>query len=343
MENGAKKKLNKKSLIAIILCAVIVFGIVSYDFISGRSSCEKTSVAMGTVVTVKLFGFGAKNDLDKIETEINGLENSVLSWRKEGSDVYRINKGSGTQVSVSPDTVKIIGQCIDISDDCGGVFDITIGNVTKLWNFGGDNQRLPSDDEIKTALGSVGYKNVSISGNAVQIKKGQSLDLGAVGKGFVCDKIKELLDKGRTKSAVVSVGGSLLIYGNRTFSVGIVNPDNDKQSMGTLKLKDTCVSTSGNYEKYFEQDGKRYHHILNATTGYPATSEFKSVTVVCESGLISDALSTVCYIAGYRKSVEILKKFDAEAVFIFNNNTVRVTDGLSGKFTVTDDSYTLDK
>ena len=343
MENGAKKKLNKKSLIAIILCAVIVFGIVSYDFISGRSSCEKTSVAMGTVVTAKLFGFGAKNDLDKIETEINGLENSVLSWRKEGSDVYRINKGSGTQVSVSPDTVKIIGQCIDISDDCGGVFDITIGNVTKLWDFGGNNQRLPSDDEIKTALGSVGYKNVSISGNAVQIKKGQSLDLGAVGKGFVCDKIKELLDKGRTKSAVVSVGGSLLIYGNRTFSVGIINPDNDKQSMGTLKLKDTCVSTSGNYEKYFEQDGKRYHHILNATTGYPATSEFKSVTVVCESGLISDALSTVCYIAGYRKSIEILKKFDAEAVFIFNNNAVRVTDGLSGKFTVTDDSYTLDK
>lgn len=343
MENGAKKKLNKKSLIAIILCAVIVFGIVSYDFISGRSSCEKTSVAMGTVVTVKLFGFGAKNDLDKIETEINGLENSVLSWRKEGSDVYRINKGSGTQVSVSPDTVKIIGQCIDISDDCGGVFDITIGNVTKLWDFGGDNQRLPSDDEIKTALGSVGYKNVSISGNAVQIKKGQSLDLGAVGKGFVCDKIKELLDKGRTKSAVISVGGSLLIYGNRTFSVGIINPDNDKQSMGTLKLKDTCVSTSGNYEKYFEQDGKRYHHILNAKTGYPATSEFKSVTVVCESGLISDALSTVCYIAGYRKSIEILKKFDAEAVFIFNNNAVRVTDGLSGKFTVTDDSYTLDK
>lgn len=343
MENGAKKKLNKKSLIAVILCAVIVFGIVSYDFISGRSSCEKTSVAMGTVVTVKLFGFGAKNDLDKIETEINGLENSVLSWRKEGSDVYRINKGSGTQVSVSPDTVKIIGQCIDISDDCGGVFDITIGNVTKLWDFGGNNQRLPSDDEIKTELGNVGYKNVSISGNAVQIKKGQSLDLGAVGKGFVCDKIKELLDKGRTKSAVVSVGGSLLIYGNRTFSIGIVNPDNDKQSMGTLKLKDTCVSTSGNYEKYFEQDGKRYHHILNAKTGYPATSEFKSVTVVCESGLISDALSTVCYIAGYRKSIEILKKFNAEAVFIFNNNAVRVTDGLSGKFTVTDDSYTLDK
>lgn len=343
MKNGAKNKFNKKSLIAVILCAVIVFGIVSYDFISGRNSCEKTSVAMGTVVTFNLYGFGAKNDLDKIETEINGLENSVLSWRKKGSDVYRINESAGASVSVSPDTAKIIGQCIDISDDCGGVFDITIGNVTKLWDFGGNNQRLPSDDEIKTALGSVGYKNVSISGNAVRINKGQSLDLGAVGKGFACDKIKDLLTKGRTKSAVVSVGGSLLIYGNRTFPIGIVNPDNDKQSMGTLKLKDTCVSTSGNYEKYFEKDGKRFHHILNATTGYPATSEFKSVTVVCSSGLLSDALSTVCYIAGYRKSVDILKEYDAEAVFIFNNNAVKVTDGLADKFTVTDDSYTLDK
>ena len=343
MKNGAKNKFNKKSLIAVILCAVIVFGIVSYDFISGRNSCEKTSVAMGTVVTFNLYGFGAKNDLDKIETEINGLENSVLSWRKKGSDVYRINESAGASVSVSPDTAKIIGQCIDISDDCGGVFDITIGNVTKLWDFGGNNPRLPSDDEIKTALGSVGYKNVSISGNAVRINKGQSLDLGAVGKGFACDKIKDLLAKGRTKSAVVSVGGSLLIYGNRTFPIGIVNPDNDKQSMGTLKLKDTCVSTSGNYEKYFEKDGKRYHHILNATTGYPATSEFKSVTVVCSSGLLSDALSTVCYIAGYRKSVDILKEYDAEAVFIFNNNAVKVTDGLADKFTVTDDSYTLDK
>lgn len=343
LDNVVKKKLNKKSLTAIILCAVIVFGIVAYDFFNGRSSCEKTTVAMGTVVTLKLFGFEADNDLDKIETEINGLENSVLSWRKEGSDVYRINGGAGSPVSVSPDTVKIIGQCSEISADCNGVFDLSIGNVTKLWDFGGENQRLPSENEIKAALGNVGYKNVSVSGNAVQIKKGQSLDLGAVGKGFTCDKIKELLDKGKTKSAVISVGGSLLIYGGRSFSVGIVNPDNDKQSMGTLKLKNVCVSTSGNYEKFFEQDGKRYHHILNATTGYPATSEFKSVTVVCESGLLSDALSTACYIVGYRKSVEILKKYDAEAVFIFNNNAVKVTDGLSDKFTVTDDGYTLDK
>lgn len=343
MKNGEKRKFNKKALIAIVLCAAIVFGIVAYDFASGRSSSEKTTVAMGTIVTIKLFGFGTQNELEKVESEINGLENSVLSWRKKGSDIYRINEGAGGDVSVSPDTVNILGQCIEISGKCNGVFDVTIGNVTKLWDFGGNNQRLPTSNEIKSALTNVGYKNVTVSGKSVQIKKGQALDLGAVGKGFACDKIKELLQKGKTKSAIVSVGGSLLIYGNRTFSVGIVNPDNDGQSMGTLKLRDVCVSTSGSYEKFFEQDGKTYHHILNATTGYPATSEFKSVTVVSDSGLLSDALSTVCFIVGYRKSIEILKQYDAEAVFIFKNNAVKVTDGLSNKFSVTDDSFNLDK
>lgn len=343
MKKVTEHKLNKKSLTAIILCAVILFGIVSYDFISGKSSCEKTDVAMGTVITLKLFGFGAKDDLERIDNEINGLETSVLSWRKEGSDVYRINSGAGEYVSVSPDTVSIIKECTKLSEKCGGKFDISVGPVTKLWDFGGDNQRLPEKSEIESALSNVDYTKIEVSGNAVKIAKGQSVDLGAVGKGFACDRVKELLKNGKTKSAVISVGGSLLLYGKKTFSVGIVDPENDKASMGTLKLRDTCVSTSGDYEKFFEQDGKTYHHILNAKTGYPATSEFKSVTVVCESGLLSDALSTVCFLVGYRKSIEILKEYDAEAVFIFKDKTVKTTNGLSGKFKLTNDSYTVEK
>lgn len=343
MKKVAEHKLNKKSLTAIILCAVILFGIVSYDFISGKSSCEKTDVAMGTVITLKLFGFGAKDDLERIDNEISGLETSVLSWRKEGSDVYRINSGAGEYVSVSPDTVSIIKECTELSEKCGGKFDISVGPVTKLWDFGGDNQRLPEKSEIESALSNVDYTKIEVSGNAVKIAKGQSVDLGAVGKGFACDRVKKLLKNGKTKSAVISVGGSLLLYGKKTFSVGIVDPENDKASMGTLKLRDTCVSTSGDYEKFFEQDGKTYHHILNAKTGYPATSEFKSVTVVCESGLLSDALSTVCFLVGYQKSIEILKEYDAEAVFIFKDKTVKTTDGLSGKFKLTNDSYTVEK
>lgn len=343
VNNVAIGKVNKKTVTAIILCAVIIFGIVAYDFINGKSSCEKTDVAMGTVVTLKLFGLSAKDDLERIDNEIDGLETSVLSWRKEGSDIYRINSGAGEFVSVSPDTVAVIKKCTELSEECGGKFDITVGPVTRLWDFGGDNQRLPEKSEIESALSNVDYTKIEISGNAVKIAEGQSVDLGAVGKGFACDRVRELLKNGKTKSAVISVGGSLLLYGKKTFTVGIVDPENDKASMGTLKLRDTCVSTSGDYEKFFEQDGKTYHHILNAKTGYPSAGEFKSVTVVCESGLLSDALSTVCFLVGYQKSIEILEKYDAEAVFIFKDKTVKTTDGLSGKLELTNDSYTVEK
>lgn len=343
MKKLAKHKLNKKSVVAIILCAAVVLGIVSYDFMSGKASCEKTDVAMGTVVTIKLFGFGAQSDLERIDSEINDLEASVLSWRKEGSDIYRINNGAGEYISVSPDTVSIIKKCTELSEKSGGKFDISVGSVTKLWDFGGDNQRLPEKSEIESALSNVGYTKFEIAGSAVKIAEGQSLDLGAVGKGFACDRVKELLDNRKAESAIVSVGGSLLLYGRKTFNVGIVDPENDKASMGTLKLRDTCVSTSGDYEKVFEQDGKTYHHILNAKTGYPAASEFRSVTVVCKSGLLSDALSTVCFLVGYRKSIEILEEYDAEAVFIFKDKSVKITDGLSEKFKLTNDSYTVEK
>ena len=111
--------------------------------------------------------------------------------------------------------------------------------------------------------------------------------------------------------------------------------------MGTLKLSEVCVSTSGNYEKFFVENNKTYHHILNAKTGYPADSSLSSVTVVCESGVLSDALSTACYILGYNDSLELLKKYDAEAVFVFKDKTVRVTDGLESKFTLTDESFVI--
>lgn len=343
MKNESKRKFNKKALVALIVCAAVILGIIFFDFIGSKQSCEKTDVAMGTVVSYKLFGLGGEDILENINTEIKSFETSVLSWRSEGSDIYRINSDAGDFVSVSPDTADIVTQCLELSEDSNGVFDITIGQVAKLWDFGGDNQRLPSKDEITSALKTVNSENVTVSGNAVRIQSGQALDLGAVGKGAACDRAREILNGSKVDSAVISVGGSVLLYGDRSFSVGIINPQNDKATMGTLKLKSTCVSTSGDYEKYFEQAGKRYHHILNATTGYSAASEFQSVTVVCESGLLSDALSTVCYIVGYRKSIEILEKYDAEAVFIFKSNAVKVTEGLSKSFELTDDSYTVDE
>ena len=336
-----RKKANKKAVLALIVCAVLIVGIVLADLVKSRSEFSDTTIAMGTVVSIRLFGSDGEEAAAQIENSINETEKALLSWREKNSDVERINASAGEAVSVSTETVEIISKALDVSRSCEGAFDITVGKLTELWDFGGEDQRLPSEDEITEALGTVGYSSVKITDTAVLTADKQKLDLGAIGKGAACDRVRDYLSSTSTDSAVISVGGSLLLYGGRSFNIGIVNPANDKEAMGTLELSDICVSTSGNYEKFFVEDGKAYHHILDARTGYPADSRLSSVTVVCDSGVLSDALSTACYILGYNDSLALLELYDAEAVFIFKDNTVRITDGLEDKFTLTDESFVI--
>ena len=326
-------------IIAVIICCAILIGTVGYDLFKNRSEYDATTIAMGTVINIKLFGSDGEKTASEIESKIGYIEKKLLSRNVSDSDIGRINSAGEKSVNVNDKTSEIISRSLKISSDCGGVFDISIGNITKLWDFGGENQRVPGAEEINSQLPFVSYKAITVNGNAVKIGNGQSLDLGAVGKGVACDEIKDLLSKTKTKSAVISVGGSLLIYGESEYKIGIINPGDDSKSMGTLKLSDTCVSTSGNYEKTFTQDGITYHHILDAGTGYPAESDLTSVTVVCKSGLDSDALSTSCYILGYESSLSLLKKYDADAVFVYKDKTVAVTDGLKEAFSITDNSF----
>lgn len=337
------KNVNKRALIAVAVCVALIAGIIVLDSVRNSREYQATAVAMGTVINVRLFGPDGEKNSQLIIENINETEKALLSRNEKNSDVDRVNANPGTAVSVSVETADIISKSVDVSKSCGGVFDITVGEVTKLWDFGGDKQHLPSENEITEKLNTVRYSSIKVTDTTVRIGEGQSLDLGAVGKGAACDRIKTLLSSTSTDSAVVSVGGSLLLYGKKDFNIGIVNPENDQASMGTLRLSDTFVSTSGNYEKFFEADGKKYHHILDATTGYPADSRLSSVTVICDSGLLSDALSTACYILGYNASLELLGEYDAQAVFIFKDKTVRVTDGIKDSFTLTDESFVVAK
>lgn len=343
MESGSKKtglKPKIKALIAVSVCAAVIIGICVVDFVKSRKEYACNDIAMNTVISIKLYGSDGKETAEAVKDEIHDIEGSLLSRYEKDSDVYRINSAEGKSVSVSPEVASIISDAVEVAIDCNGVFDITVGKITELWGFGGNEQRLPTSDEIDTYLPYVGSKKLKLSGGNIALGKNQSIDLGAVGKGATCDILKTQLEETKTDSAVISVGGSLLLYGKRDFVIGIVNPDNDKDYMGTLKLSDTCVSTSGNYEQFFEQDGKKYHHILNALTGYPAESYLKSVTVICDSGVISDALSTACYIMGYNdSSLALLKKYKAEAVFVTNDKIVRCTDGIKDSFELSDTSY----
>lgn len=188
--------------------------------------------------------------------------------------------------------------------------------------------------------------NTNESVSSIYIGDKCTLDLGAVGKGIACDVVQDYLKKQKeVGGAVIAVGGSILLYGSKTdgsdWNVAVQNPrGQDGEAMGVLSLSGTTnVSTSGDYEKYFMQDGKRYHHILDPSTGYPADSGLISVTIVSDSGLLSDGLSTACFVLGKEKGQKLLETYGAEGIFIDQNKKVTVTKGLKDKFTILNEEY----
>ncbi len=330
--DGSKQKIIGIALIS--LAVFVLLGYIVFDFINNTPEFSKNSIAMGTVVSQMLKGTGAEATADEIIEKINEVEKSSLSWRIKGSDIFNINANPGKPAIVSKNTIEWVDKTLKVCKSSDGALDITVGKLTALWDIGGVNPRLPKQAEIDSVLGGVGFEKVAANSAGIKIANGQSLDMGALGKGIACDEALEILQASKVKSAIISVGGSILLFGqSKKINVGIRNPRGEANDyMGILSLKDCCISTSGDYEKVLTVNGKKYHHILNPKTGYPAESGLMSVTIVCDSGLLSDALSTACFVMGYEKSLPLLKEFDAEAVFITHDNYVFVTNGLKDKF-----------
>lgn len=317
----------KKILLGTVAVLAAIAVIVSVIIIDKRKeeypSDTKNSVAMGTIVTVKVYGEKAAAHTDSISKMVSSVEN-VISRKIESSPVSTLNKtGKADNDMVS----SLLEVCLGVSKDSGGVFDVSVGAVSSLWDFDSEKNIVPDEKDIKAALGTVDYTKIKIDGSCVSVGENQQIDLGAVGKGYACDVIMAYLKEAGVDGAVVSVGGSILAYGKRNdngdkWRIAVRDPDNESGYIGTLLLNEGFVSTSGDYEKFFEKDGKRYHHILNAETGYPSESDLRSVTVVCDSGALSDALSTACFILGKEKSQTFLTKYGASAVFVDKNGNI---------------------
>ncbi len=314
--------MNKKKVISIILVLLVCLGCVGlFAFYKDRHDrfdySEKSSIAMGTIVTQKVYGDFAAKEIEKTKAVIDGLDD-IISWREEGSEIAKLNSG---ETVISGYLAEVIKQCSEISTLSGGTFDITVGGVAQLWSIGEENQQIPSDEEIKAELKNVGYGKIKLSEKSISLSDGVKIDLGAVGKGAACDMLKAYFDRSDMQGAIISVGGSILAWGDYNkagdkWQIAIAHPRNEGEYLGVLSLDEGFVSTSGDYERYFEEDGQRYHHIIDATTGYPAESDIISATVVCDSGIISDALSTACFILGEEKSIELLSEYDASAIFV---------------------------
>lgn len=318
--------------------------------------------AMGTVINLTLYSESEENAQD-FANEVMGvlaaLEQEKISWRLDASEVYGINASAGDENArpLSEDMARLLQKCKELSVRAEGSFDITIGSLTGLWDIDewaagqqtGDFQ-VPSEDALEQALSVCGSDRLELlwqdaGGDYIQwtgqegavyirMPEGMQLDLGAVGKGLALSEIQDLLEmRPDITGAVISVGGSILTYGDKpdgsTWKVGIVNPFDTSDNVGILSLEGQwCVSTSGDYERYVELDGVRYHHILDPDTGFPANAGVCGVTILTKDGSLSDALSTACFILGPEKGLELAAQYDAEALFVMSDGQVAMSDGM---------------
>ena len=245
-----------------------------------------------------------------------------LSRTVEGSDVARLNEAGGF-VTVSDDTAKVLERSLFYAGLSGGKFDITICPVSMLWDF--KNQIVPSRAEIAAALRNVDYHSIVCQGNRVSLN-GKKIDLGGIAKGYAADCLCEYFKKAGVKRALLNLGGNIAMLGE--YTVGIKTPFEETVAVA-VDLKDQCAVTSGIDQRYIEQNGVIYHHILDPDTGYGVQNELASVTVLGKCSTDCDALSTVCMLLGTEKGVDLINQTsDTEAVFIGRDATITLTAGL---------------
>ncbi len=312
--------------------------------------------AMGTVIRLGLYCAqeeAADNFVHKVMELLENLEQESLSWRSETSEVYGINSGAGSAegVLLTEELAALLRECMELSEASEGAFDVTIGALTGLWNMDqlaagmeADEIQLPSEEMVARALRRCGYEAVRLERGQdgeerIYLPEGMAIDLGACGKGYALTKILPLLDmEPEITGAVVAVGGSVLTYGVKpdgtSWKVGITDPFDAASFIGTLSLDGQwCVSTSGDYERYVEVDGVRYHHILDAGTGYPARSGVRSVTVLSRDGLAGDSLSTACFVLGPEKGMELAASYGAETLFVMWDGELILSEGMKEYWT----------
>ncbi len=323
------KRIWKILLACIVLCAgIFLFFRYGYQPVEGF---QKTIFEMGTAVSMTVYDNNNKALFD-IEEMLHTLNEEVLSWRGKDSEIAKINEnGQG----ILSDTLEAaFTQSMQIAEDTKGAFDISLRNLIELWGIETDAPKVPVEDELKMTLSTVGYGKIVINSNSITLNDDVQLDMGAMGKGYALDIVRKYLDNTDISGAVISVGGSILTYKaheGKSWRIGIQKPDGEpgEYQLALLIQGTACISTSGDYEKYFEENGIRYHHIFDQSTGKPAMGDVSSVTVICENGLVSDALSTACLVMGYENSLDVLKKYQAEAIFIMKDGSLLTTEDFS--------------
>ncbi|MBN2619144.1 MAG: FAD:protein FMN transferase [Spirochaetales bacterium] len=317
-------------------------------FLSCRGDNPRTDysfLALNTTCTVSIFG-NTEINKKEIEEIVNNIE-SLMSRHIVDSDVSKINSLSGKDF-FTPDksTLEVIKRGLFFSNFSEGKLDITIGPLVKLWNIG-EAIEVPDLEYITKAISLVNYNlvNINDTGSVKLEKAGMLLDLGSIAKGYAADKVKEFLISKGVKSAIINLGGNINLIGSKPdgeyWKVGIQHPERERgEYIGILELKDQSFVTSGNYERYFEVNGIRYHHILSSKTGFPINGDIVSSSIVSNNSLDGDGMSTTTFGLDIPTAVKYVRKIGVQGVFI-TKDTIYIPQEFSNSFHLKDSAYGL--
>lgn len=330
--NERNHKLSKKIVTALLLAAVLVIIIFIYNnYIVKHEPISKNGFYFNTVIAIQLNDTTNEALIDDCFS-LAGTYEQYFSRTLKDSDIYKINHACGAPVEVHEETAELIRAGITYGEQSNGVFDITIGALTDLWDIPNNNGFIPDEKAIEKAAATVDYTQILVEGNTVTLKDPEAkLDLGGIAKGYAADQMKKYLNAHGVNEGFINLGGNVLTLGEKAdgkpYRIGIREPfSKEGETITAVDVTDRSIVTSGRYERYFEKDGHIYHHILNPVTGYPYDNDLNSVTILSDSSMEGDALSTICFALGMKKGMEYIQSMpDIDAIFIDTDNELHDT------------------
>lgn len=309
------------------------------------SPVESMTFAMDTLMTFKLYD-GTEEDLTAISQRIYDLEKD-LSVTREDSQVWAVNHSGGAPVNVGEDFLTLLSLAGELGDRTGGALDVTMYPVVKAWGFTTSDYRIPDDATLSSLLEHVDYSALTVDGSAVTLPEDMELDLGSIAKGYAGEMAADLLRERGVTSALLNLGGNVQAVGSKPdgspWRIGVRDPKLDNEGyIGILQLRDQAMVTSGGYERYFEEGGVRYWHIMDPKTGAPARSGLTSVTIVGDKGGLCDGLSTALFVLGLEGALDYWRTYGGfEAILMDDCDNIWVTAGLKDSFSLNSESPNL--